>query len=146
MHTGLRIVLALIAFLTGCVALPIPHDRPVTPAISGTVRDFETGAPIVGARIEVTERPLSSKPDPARASTTSDSDGKFFLRATERATWYVIVFLAPYEGTCSGQFSVTHREYETVSFEVGYFDAANFDGVCSSRPEHRDVILRRTVK
>ncbi len=50
-----------ILLLSGCVFLPIPHDRLVTPLYYGRVTDAETGAPVGGVAVTVTALRADSK-------------------------------------------------------------------------------------
>jgi len=132
--------------LSGCIALPIPHDRQVTPLLAGRVIDNVTGNPVVNARVRVTAPSSASSAassGSATAETTTDADGQFQLAAYQRAQLYTVVLLAPFEGFCTGDFTVTREGYKTVTFTEQYFFPANFNGVCVARPTSRVIRLER---
>ena len=130
--------------LSGCIALPIPHDRQVTPLLAGRVIDSATGKPVVNARVLVTSPlPASSAASSASASAeaTTDADGQFQLAAYQRGQWYTVVLFAPIEGFCTGDFTITREGYKTVTFTEQYFFPANVNGVCMARPVSRVISL-----
>ena len=122
--------------LNGCIALPISHDRLVTPVVEGKVTDARTSSPIPDVAISV----ISDRTG-AKGIVRSDADGRFRILGTEPGEWMVLVLLAPYEGFCEGKYTVAHSAYKSFTFEHSYFGPANFNGVCSA-----SVVVKRDIQ
>jgi hypothetical protein len=123
--------------LAGCIALPVPHDRPYSPALSGIVIDALTKTPIAGAEIHL-EGTTSSPP--IVASTKSDSNGRFSVLASERALWLPFWFGFA-EGHCTATATVSAPGYEPQIKEYIRFWGASGYGVCGQYPEVWSVSL-----
>jgi len=121
--------------LSGCIALPIPHDRQVSPEFYGVITDVDSGARVSGAEVAVVSESGMSK-----ASTAAD--GMYRVKAEKHSTWYVL-FLGPWEGGCSGDLSVAHPDYETQSTSASEFRGAAANGVCSGYKVERNIQLKR---
>jgi hypothetical protein len=142
----LRVISSLvicIGLLNGCIALPIPNDRQLSPEFFGAVTDAHTGTAIEGAEVAITI-PLhhGMKESVATTKTRTSSDGSYRVRITEASTWYVL-FLGPAEGACDGVITVTHQGYEDASSKASQFRSAAGNGVCSSYKVQRDFQLKR---
>ncbi len=123
--------------LAGCIALPVPHDHPYSPALSGTVIDSQTKAPIAGAEIRL--EGTTSLP-PTVATTKSDLSGRFSLLASERALWIPFWFGFA-EGHCTATATVSAPGYEPQTKEFIRFWSASGFGVCSHYQEVWSVAL-----
>src|SRR5690242_19141901 len=96
-------VLALGLLLQACIALPIPHQHPYSPKLSGSVVDAESKQPVAGAVI----RMESTNADPPLESiTTAGADGSFSVRIAKRAFWWPL-WLGPAEGFCVARATVS---------------------------------------
>ena len=126
-------------FLEGCIALPIPHNHPYSPALSGTVIDAQTSAPIAGAEIRLEGNTLSP---PLVATGRSGLDGRFSVVASKRALWFPI-WLGPAEGFCAATAIVSAPGYESQKREFSRFGGASGAGVCSHYEEVWSVSLSR---
>jgi hypothetical protein len=110
--------LALTACLSGCMALPIPHERAVTPVIEGVISDARTGAPIGGAMIRATPDVGGGgeyEGNLVTTTATSDEQGRFRVLATEKAQWMYVLLLL--EGGCRGKYVVTKDGYRPLTLE-----------------------------
>lgn len=137
------ITLSLVIFLSGCIALPIPHDRRVTPMYSGKVIDFDSRIPIKGVVVKVeTLIPDRETGIPYTATTMTNEEGYYELGAVERSVWYILWF-GPAEGVCGGKVTFTHPEYNTYQYDTQIFTSAAMDGVCTLKEHERDVLLSR---
>lgn len=137
-YTFCIVVLAL----TGCIALPVPHDRQISPEFFGIVTDAETGLPIAGAQLKVSLSPRGKTDQESSAVATSGTDGSYRVRINESTIWYVIV-LGPAEGFCAGKLSVSHPDYEPTSDQSSQFRGAAVNGQCHGHKVERNVQLRR---
>jgi hypothetical protein len=86
------ILIAVATFLSGCIALPIPHTTKQSPGLDGRVVDLE-GRPVKGARIEVEVHECYSRSEydsTIGARTRTGSDGRFSLwpRYNFHFIWY----------------------------------------------------------
>lgn len=134
-----------IFLLSGCVFLPIPHDRRVTPLYYGRVTDADTGAPIGGVAVTVTALWADPKTgDTVQATATTDELGEYEVAITERASWFYI-FFGPIEGICGGKVNLAHPDYEPKEFKTSVFDGAPIDGVCTGKKHQRNVQLKRAA-
>jgi hypothetical protein len=109
LKNALGVVVA--AVLTGC-ALPIAHERALTPVFYGTVLDAETSAPVEAVRIEVTDTTGFGR---GSAVGYSDAAGKYKVGVVEQASWYFVIAPLPGWGICFGEAVFTHPKYETHS-------------------------------
>lgn len=127
--------------LGGCIALPIPHERRVSPLFEGRVTDAATGLPVAGATVTVT--PQSTRPNSivTTASVVTDAAGNFSVAATEDASWYFVI-AGPAEGVCGGALEVTHPGYERWADRAQAFRGAAVDGTCSGFVVTRNISLR----
>jgi hypothetical protein len=139
MNVGVLFVIITTLTLTGC-ALPIPHQRPLSPIFHGEVKDAETGKPIENVDVWVWGRSTGST-GRSTASGRTDASGRYRVGVVEQATWFVILFPLPAEGACSGFAVFTHPEYEEGSVAAGWVGTAMFDGPCGR--VRRDVKLKR---
>jgi hypothetical protein len=127
--------------LVGCIAFPIPHDHPYSPALSGTVIDSQTKAPIAGAEIRL--EGTTSRP-PIVATTKSDSDGRFSVLASERVFWLPFWFGFA-EGHCTATATVSVAGYEPQTKEYIRFWSASGVGVCGHYTEVWSISLSRAA-
>jgi len=128
--------LAIVGFcLSGCVALPIPHDRLSTPVIEGTVLDAKTKAPLSGVRISA-----KNTTGDALNVVTSDASGRYRAFATSHGSWYYFTPLN-IEGVCEGVFTAEKEGYKPHSFKEKYFSWGGNDGLCGSRAIQRPIEL-----
>jgi len=137
-------LLLSLATLSGCIALPIPHDRQISPEFFGVVTDSQTGLPIEGAVVTVTRPPYHSASedvDPFSASATTDANGRYRVRVITASTWYVL-FLGPAEGTCSGTIAVSNRSYQSETSSTSAFRGAAVDGMCNGYSVERNFQLK----
>jgi hypothetical protein len=133
------VVLAVI-LLEGCIALPIPHDRPYSPILSGSVADAQTSTPIAGAtiRLEATTFP------PYMVETFETGiDGTFSVVVTKRKFW-MPMWLGPAEGACTATATVSAPGYvaQTKKFTNG-IEGASGIGVCHRYKESWSVSLSK---
>jgi hypothetical protein len=120
-----RILLILIPALclTGCIMLPIPHDEWLSPKFSGVVRDAETGAPLAGVKVTLSDYRRSENEIGAIA-TRSDEKGRFTVVVSRRATWLPI-WLGPAEGTQQGKVLFELEGYAPVEETRSQFSGAS---------------------
>jgi hypothetical protein len=112
------------------MALPIPHERAVTPVVEGIISDARTGAPIGGAMIRATPDVGGGeyKWNLVTTTATSDEQGRFRVLATEKAKWMYVLLLL--EGGCGGKYVVTKDGYQPLTFKAYEFGSAAFNGSC----------------
>jgi hypothetical protein len=134
----------LVALMSGCIPLPIPNDRAVSPQFHGQVTD-DSGSPVPSASLRVVAH-LMGRPAQGDnqffATAQTDERGFYRVGVTERDSWYVL-FVGPAEGFCSGTLTVTHPSYEERSFKVEQFRGAAVNGMCNGFEVRRDVVLKR---
>ena len=123
MRFGLVFLMPL--FFVGC-ALPVPHQRALTPVFQGKIVDAETDQALANVRIEV----VGGYPTRS-ASGKSNAKGAYSLGVKEYSTWY---FIRPVlsEGLCSGKITFSHPDYEEKFFSEARISAAAIDGPCGS--------------
>lgn len=105
------IVVSGCLLLLGCLPVPWPGKVQTSPAISGRVLDSVTTRPVVGARVQIHERP--------KTSVLSDTNGEF--RVMEVREFYLMSFVTgqnvyhfPPVRDLSYLFDVSHPDYETA--------------------------------
>ena len=136
-------ILFVISLLTGCIALPIPHDRPVTPVYAGTVQDSGTNEPISNVLVTVESDYTNPKTgNPYNATTRTNADGYYEVGATEHGKWYFITLL-PLEGYCSGKVTFTHPGYQAYKYNTRRFQSGALNGSCTQEKVERNVLLSR---
>ena len=135
-----------VLFLAGCVAVPIPHDRQVTPLYYGKVVDAKTLSPI--ENVTITLRSLRKNPDTNQAlsvKTKTDKNGQYKIKITESAIWYVI-WIGPAEGLCGGKLIFEKPGYKTHEHQSKKFGAAVLDGSpCTMISQQYDVSLEKNT-
>lgn len=131
---------ASVLLLSSCIAVPIPHERQLTPLYYGTVTDASTGAPIESVTISVS--PISRVGRSSTAETKTDAFGRYEIAVTENATWFVLI-AGPAEGSCGGVLLFAHPGYELVQRETSEFRSGGVDGVCRGSKKQVDVSLKK---
>src|SRR6267142_88262 len=125
--------------LSACIALPISHDVPLSPSISGVVRETATGVPVSGATVRIYGR----MPGRARSLTVAtDNDGKYAMKVSAHARWWVLVFV-PYDTFCEATITIGHPAYVTQTRVVGRGGSASASGPCAGWAEQWNVLLDR---
>jgi len=142
MRSFLVVFLAsLVALMSGCIPLPIPHDRALSPQFYGQVTD-DSGSPIQGAVVRAVagdgDVVVENENQPLATSQT-DERGFYRVGVTERDSWYFLFFGAA-DGLCSGTLTVTHPSYEEQSFKVQRFSTAY---PCNGFKVQQDIVLKR---
>lgn len=127
-------LLTVALLLQGCIALPIPHDRAISPMVSGLVRSQASGEPVADATVTITSHTGS-------AATKTDREGRYSVGIYERASWFVLV-LAPAEGFCEGALAIEHPAYEPASVKISEFRGAAVDGKCRGYRREENVLLQ----
>ena len=133
-------VLAIGLLLQACIALPIPHQHPYSPKLSGSVVDAESKQPVAGAVIRMES---TSTHPPLENSTTAGEDGSFSVRITKRALWWAL-WLGPAEGFCAAHATVSAPGYAPQSKEFRRFGSASGSGMCAHYAENWAVALEKT--
>jgi hypothetical protein len=128
------------SFLGGCIALPIPHDRPYGPALFGTVVDADTVRPVSGATVLLDGETYQPS---IEQSAITGNDGTFAVRAFKRVLWWPLWF-GPAEGFCVGTATVTAPGYLPQVKSFRRFSGASGSGVCSGYVETWNVQLVRS--
>ncbi len=128
------------SILSGCIALPIPHDRPFSPFISGEVRAKSTWQPIPNATVTLLATTLAVKDE---TSTATDATGKFEAQVTHRKIWMPF-FFGPAEGFCTSSVTISAPGYKSETHEFHSFGAASGKGVCAGAREILNVVLEET--
>jgi hypothetical protein len=105
--------------LSGCIALPVPHERYVTPNVSGVVRYAATQEPVAGATVTISSDGGLGNSKPSCAAVLSDAQGKFLVGTTERAKCWYLILLAPFEGFCIGKIAASHPNFDSIELDVG---------------------------
>ena len=134
---------AVVVFISGCIPLPIPNDRAVSPQFHGQVTD-DSGSPVPSASVRVVAHlmgPVAQGDCQFVATSQTDERGYYRVGVTERDSWYVL-FVGPAEGLCSGTLTVAHPSYEERSFKVEQFRGAAVNGMCNGFEVRRDVVLK----
>jgi hypothetical protein len=121
--------LPLVCTLSGCIALPIPHDEALTPLYSGTVTDASTGTLIAGAEVHVSGGLSERQPT---ATTTTDATGHFQIGISNRAHWFFL-YLGPADGICRATLTVTATGYQSFSKQFSAMGYGGGKGPCSGR-------------
>lgn len=133
-------VVLVVALLEGCIALPIPHNRPYSPVLSGSVIDAQTSKPIAGAALR-----LEATTHGAHLVKTieTDADGRFSVVITKRELW-IPMWLGPGEGTCTATATVSAPGFadQTKVFTNGLAGASGM-GVCHRYTESWSVSLAK---
>ena len=135
---------AVTALLQGCIAVPIPHDRAISPQFYGRVTDAQTGTPLVDASVTAAVSSSVDREDQLerpKVMVRTDEHGLFAVGVVERANWFV-VFLGPAEGSCSGFLFVEHPGYVPGFVRVDEFRGGS-DGVCTGFKVERNIALKR---
>jgi hypothetical protein len=132
-------VFLITIMLTGCIALPIPHQHPYSPALSGTVIDAQTSAPVVGAEVRLEGTTISP---PLVSTVRASSDGRFSVIASRRALWLPLWF-GPAEGFCTATATVSAPGYEPQTKDFRRFWGASGTGVCGDYEETWSVLLSK---
>jgi hypothetical protein len=137
----MRCVVAVLsaAFLEACIALPIPHAHPYSPALSGTVVDAQTSLPIMGAEIRIESK---THDPPLVAVVRSRNDGRFSVVVSKLRLWFPI-WLGPAEGFCAATAIVSAPGYESQKRDFSRFSGASGAGVCSHYEEVWTVSLSK---
>jgi hypothetical protein len=128
-----------VVVLQGCIALPIPHNRPYSPRVVGTVVDSETQQPISDALVRLEGR--NANP-PLIEEVRSAADGTFSVQASKRALWMALWF-GPAEGFCAATVVIAAPGYIAETKEFRRFGAASGKGVCAAYKETWKVLLRK---
>lgn len=126
--------------LVGCIALPIPHERRLSPLYSGTVTDADTGKPIESVVVSVRGYIYSEKSSNAESMT--DSSGNYEIGSTEKAFWYVFI-AGPADGSCGGSVMFVHPEYEMKVEHTDQASGGGVDGMCTGVKRRLDVSLNK---
>lgn len=134
----------IIASLLGCVALPIPHEREITPIFSGSISDAETGHPIEG--VNITLKTLWDNPNqkPIEKSVLSDKNGNYKIGLNEHDFWYEI-WLIPLEGYCGGILTFSRKDYIPQNIEKKKFGGGAIDSICNSYKVELPVSLQKNI-
>lgn len=128
--------------LSSCVALPIPHERRLSPLYFGHVTDADTGKPIESVVISVGGSLPSKEPIPSEAKT--DSSGYYEAEAKDRTLWFVVSMGTPV-AACGGTILFLHPEYE-MRLERTHNPGAGAGSDLCAGVEHRlDVSLKKRV-
>ena len=143
----MRLILvgATLLTLSGCIALPIPHERRITPLYQGKVTDAVTGQPIESVNVSVRTPHFIKNEDtglPLEAETKTDASGYYEIGVTKKEIWFVF-FLGPAEGSCGGTVLFSHPTYEPHEMQTDQFRGAAVDGMCTGAKEKRNVSLKR---
>ncbi|MFT3867091.1 MAG: hypothetical protein QM715_01210 [Nibricoccus sp.] len=99
-------------FLSGCIVLPVPHTKWVSPRFEGTVVDTDTKMPLQNVNILLGGYLRSGGRVPV-ISTRSDKDGRFAVVATKPSLW-VLVWLGPGDGIQGGEVRFESSGYDPV--------------------------------
>jgi hypothetical protein len=137
------LILIIVVFLSGCVALPIPNNRKLTPSFSGVVIDAESKLPISGVTVSISGWSSHSDPSHVHAeSTTTDQAGYYEISAYEDSMWFFIWF-GPAEGTCGGKVTYSHPNYKEAQYEKSIFAGAAVNGSCTTVKFQENMVLER---
>jgi hypothetical protein len=128
--------------LSGCIALPIPHARQISPEFYGVVTDAQTGAPVLGAELSVSIAAPRGAGNSTSTTTTSAADGKYRIKVEEHSTWYILL-VGPAEGFCEGELSVSHPAYEAQTTTASQLRGAALNGTCNGYKVERNIQLKR---
>jgi hypothetical protein len=130
----------VVSVLEGCIALPIPHDRPYSPVLSGSVIDAQTSKPIAGATLRLEATTLATH---LVKTIETDVDGRFSVVITKREFW-MPMWLGPGEGTCTATATVSAPGFvaQTKNFSNGLAGASGL-GVCHRYTELWPVSLAK---
>ena len=86
-------IAVLVLPLSGCLALPIPHDSWLTGQHSGRIIDAASYQPVVGATVALLPKNIAVR----SLHTISDERGQFTIGPIVKPeTWYIIPLL-PFE-------------------------------------------------
>lgn len=126
--------------LVGCIALPIPHERRLSPLYFGAVTDADTGKPIESVVVRVGGYIHSKQPRNTESKT--DSLGNYEAGITENAFWYVLI-AGPADGSCGGSVTFVHPEYEMKVERTDQARGGGVDGMCTGVKLRLDVSLKK---
>jgi hypothetical protein len=87
-NQGRHLVLLLMLGLTGCLAIPYPHKIVPYSHITGRIIDANTGAPVAGAIVGLSQ---------GHASRETDSNGNFEFKPEEEWRLFFNLPLLPFE-------------------------------------------------
>lgn len=135
-------ILAPAFLLSGCIALPIPHDRPRTPLYTGMVTDISTKTPIESVVVTVVDLNPLRGDTPSQIHTKTDPTGHYEAQVTMSSSWFVLLFL-PAHGYCQGRLVFSHPEYESVTRETSQPETSVYNGTCTFTKVKLDVQLTR---
>lgn len=139
-HRGLLLpwLLPAVWLLTGCIALPIPHQLLLTPLYSGTMTDATTGVPITGAQVEATG--ISNKMVQTERTAT-DSAGHYKIGLSTQVRW-TLLWMVPADGICAATLTITAPGYETFSKKFAATGWAGGYGPCAGRIQNEAIALQ----
>ncbi len=136
-------VLFFTFFLSGCIALPIPHERKLSPLFFGQVIDEDSRQPIEGVEIEATSLSHSSETDqPQKNKISSNANGDYEISVTEKANWFVIIGL-PVDSLCGGSLLFSHPSYEPRSHRASMMVPRGGNAQCWRVKYEYDVSLKK---
>jgi hypothetical protein len=132
--------LCFCVLLQGCIALPIPNNRSLTPQVTGTVLDAQTMRPIEDVLVTLE----TQRWDPPHSiSVQTSDDGTYRAHIQERTFWWVI-FLAPaLPKPCTGKATISAPGYREITKEFKSIGVAASWGPCGRQKEIWNVILNR---
>jgi|GEM_PF-5326975 len=128
--------------LSGCVVLPFDYERSVTPRITGTVIDQETGTPIQSASISFASSSQLSDAQVASLIALTNQDGLFVLeQAHIKEEARIFYLVGDIFGQCTATINVKKQGYTPYTLSVsGPMKSAHFSSVCDGIEDIHVVI------
>ena len=128
---------ALVAsVLSGCIAVPMPADVPLTGTHVGTVVDADSGTPVQGAVVRFQAHP--------NAAAVSNAEGVFRLEPVLlHSSWSGVMLLGPTESVCIDTVTIEAPGYQTTVVNKSVVKPGR--GNCSGVNFEYRVSLRRAT-
>ena len=125
MKLGIATILLGISVLlcAGCIFLPVPHERHLSPLFTGVIVDADTGQPLDGVKVTLRGYHFREE-EVGPVVVRSDKAGKFSVVASRHTNW-LPVWLGPAEGVQEGTLLFECDGYHSTEEKRSVFTGAS---------------------
>lgn len=116
MMLKLTITIVTGILLSGCIALPIPHENWDTPKLRGNVFDAETKNPVAGVSVRLVDYPSQE--------TITNENGYFELEPIKNRKIWLVYPLVAVDAVCGTNIEFSRTGYATKIKYVGDWTSA----------------------